>query len=363
MSNTTNDQFEMSRRSVLQASALGVGALSLGVPMTLSRRVAAATPETYVLSQSGTDHTVSVVTYEDGNGHLVPIEDFYNYASSGNPGGSNSPLGIETNEESRMFLYRDASGLYLVFMHDDYWSAGPNDVKDWQAFFEFSGLPSAGDWVIDEGNDPSDDFGDDDQFYWAWYPRYSDGGAFGVLSCAEGESFDIQVTPDFNPNPDGETFPEKPQSEAWLATDGWKFYNGDGSLITLDPTATLTIGCETCEACTFAGSYKFEYVADEEADLDGFYLDEGAGFTAISYASYESKPDEEFEPISVSFDSDLCADDLVATVKAGRTVYEVDVQEGADGSLVVTVDFEDSPFVNEKNGRLSAISYVEFACA
>lgn len=355
--------FGIDRRTVLRtmagASAMGI----IGMPSFMSGQVSAATSETYVLSQGGTEYTIEPVTYSDQNGTgLMPIADFYNYASAANPGGSNTPLNIEGTNQSRMFLYRDDTGLYVVFLHDNYDSSQPSDVKDWQAYFDFSGLPTTGSWVIDEGNDNGDDFGDGTSFYWRWFPRYSDGSAYGLLSCEPVEEFSITVIPDFNPNPDGTTFPGVPQSEDWLDTDGWKLYNGDGSLIQLDESAQLTIACEACVTCPFEDSYKFEYIYGEETDQDGFILEEDDGFTAISFDSYLSKESEEYEPVTVYFDSNICADSLTATVKAGRIVEEVDVVENEDGMLTVTIDYDNSPFVNKKNNKLYAISYIEFAC-
>lgn len=354
-------EYRINRRTVLKASALGVGMMALGGPRLVSGRVAGAAPETYTLSQGGTDYEVTPVTHDDGDGNLVPIEDFYNYAASPNLGGSNTPIGIEENNGSRMFLYRDDTGLYVVFLHDDYWAEGDTATKDWQAYFTFSGLPAGGSWVIDEGNDPGDDFGDGDQFYWRWYPRWSDGGAYGLLSCEPGSEFNITVTPDFNPNPDGETFVEAPASEAWLATDGWKFYDGSGDLLQLDETAELTIACDACDPCAFEGTRKFEFEYDDEEELDGFYLEDGSPF-GVDFDEYDSKEGEVGEPLTAYFDSEICADQLTATVKAGKVVDEVEVTETDDGRLAVSVDFEDSPFVHSRNGQYFAISYVEFVC-
>lgn len=120
--------------------------------------------------------------------------------------------------------------------------------------------------------------------------------------------------------------------------------------------------CQACDPCAFDGTYKFEYIYDDEDELDGFYLEDGDGFAGIEYDSYESKAGEAYEPITVSFDADICADQLAATVKAGRTTDVVEVTSTGDGTFEVTIDFEGSPFANQRNGKLFAISYIEFEC-
>lgn len=346
----------INRRDVLKASALGVGAMAFGLP-AMSSLATATSHETYTLTQNGTDYTVTAVTYDDGTG-LVPIQDFYNYASSANPGGSNTPLDIEQNKQSRMFLYRDDTGLYLVFLHDNYWAGGPSDVKDWQAYFEFTGLPTGGSWVVDEGNDPADDFGDSDQFYWRWFPRYSDGGAYGMLSCEPGEEFSITVTPDFNPNPGQDVFQDAPASEPWLDADGWKFYNGDEELISLDEAAELTVSCDTCDPCPEGFEVKFEY--DEENDTFAPELEDDMTLSGLSYDSYVTKGTgtdevEMYEPVAVTFHSDYCS--LDATVKAAGEHHPFEsLSPDADG--YITIDLRTLEL-----DKLHAMSNIVFSCS
>lgn len=134
----------------------------------------------------------------------------------------------------------------------------------------------------------------------------------------------------------------------------YSYTNGD--------MATGVIVDETC-VCDLEEPVKFEFVVDEEDDevtWHGFRPEDAT--TAFAFLTYENKAGEEYEPISVTFETEQCVDDLVATVKAGREAHEAEMSEDGDGNLVVTIDFEDSPFVNDKNGKLYAISYVEFTC-
>lgn len=117
-----------------------------------------------------------------------------------------------------------------------------------------------------------------------------------------------------------------------------------------------------CQDCEFEGTAKFEFMYDEDEGLNGFYLEDADEFDEIDYLSYDSKGGEMYEPVSVTFESDICPGDLIATVKGGRVTEEVTVQEGDhDGSIKVSIEGNDA-FVNDKNGKSYAISYVEFAC-
>lgn len=119
--------------------------------------------------------------------------------------------------------------------------------------------------------------------------------------------------------------------------------------------------CDECDACAFDGTRKFEFVSTRERD--GFYLEHDGEFTAITYdaeTGYVSKAGETHEPITVYFDTEICADTLAATVKAGRQIHEVPLTTTDDGIAVSIDGLED--FVNPKNGKQYAISYVEFTC-
>lgn len=118
---------------------------------------------------------------------------------------------------------------------------------------------------------------------------------------------------------------------------------------------------ETCDSCGFEDTYTFEYVYDEETEVDGFVLEDGMGFDDIVYGTYESKEGEDHEPISVTFESDICVDQLVATVKAGRVTGDVELVETEDGFVVSILD--DERFYHPKNGKPYAISYIAFECA
>lgn len=241
----------------------------------------------FVISQNGVEHSVTPVTYTDEYGSILSVSDFYNYATSPNLYGSNTSLDIEANDQSRMFLYRDTTGLYVVFLQDDFLSAGSDIVNDRQAYFQFNGLPTSGGWVVEEGE--VFDMGDGSSYYWAWTEKWSDGSAYGPLPCDAGKEFDFTVTPGFNPNPNDQTFPNSPQSVSWLAENGWKFYSDGGSLITLDPTAAVTLSCKIDSQPPITSNVIASpnpVAIDTEVLLEATIDDSGTGGSTIAGAEY-----------------------------------------------------------------------------
>lgn len=130
----------------------------------------------------------------------------------------------------------------------------------------------------------------------------------------------------------------------------------------------MTVGAlDVCVPCDLEEALKYEYVFEEDGDdedydpdVDGFIPEDGPD--GFGYLRYDSKEGEDYEPITVYFENpgNYCADTLTATVKAGPIVKEVDITE-EDGELVVSID-GNSDFENENNGKLYAISYIEFDC-
>jgi hypothetical protein len=121
--------------------------------------------------------------------------------------------------------------------------------------------------------------------------------------------------------------------------------------------------CQECDSEGSLAKYEFEcvdYDEEEEECLNYDFTLEGDGDNGISYAgdNYENKDGEEDEPVSVTFETEYC--ELYAFVKAGpeEQCVEADVEGG-----VATVDISgDSDFTNDRNGKQYAISYVEFYC-
>lgn len=122
----------------------------------------------------------------------------------------------------------------------------------------------------------------------------------------------------------------------------------------------MTVGAleaeETCVECTsddLLAKYEFQCVEwDEDEECIGWdFVLEGTGDEGILYTegSFESKDGEDFEPMSVTFDTDYC--DLYVLVKSGQE-FEVQAFEEIDESLTV----------DTANDEKYAISFVAFYC-
>lgn len=140
--------------------------------------------------------------------------------------------------------------------------------------------------------------------------------------------------------------------------DGSRYAYGYG-----DMTVGALETAKTCVDCTSGDAlakYEFECVAtDEEGDCiewDFVLEDDSDEYITYTSGSFTSKEDEMYEPISATFETEYCS--LYALVKAGPVTSFGSVS--FDGSEV-TVSLTDE-FVNEKNGKYYAISYVEFYC-
>jgi hypothetical protein len=144
-----------------------------------------------------------------------PVTEFYGYTTEQDaeiaPFQANLPGTLEAAGVSRLFLYRGPDALSLVVVH----SGGERGVGG-AASFEITGLPTDGEWVVQDDNyDP----GDPDTWQvspgatvvdWAWNETGSDGGVFAGL----GSDFEIRIEPAFDEAANLE--PESPgQVEAW----------------------------------------------------------------------------------------------------------------------------------------------------
>lgn len=136
------------------------------------------------------------------------------------------------------------------------------------------------------------------------------------------------------------------QSDMTLGGDPYTYSNGD--------MATGTVVEEGCVECTtdeLLAKYEFACVEEVEGDCVeyDFVFEKGLGENLVTYeaGSYESKPGEDFEPISATFGTDLCG--VYAVVKAGNNL---EVQELINRDGNVTVEYIE-PY---------AISFVEFYC-
>lgn len=136
------------------------------------------------------------------------------------------------------------------------------------------------------------------------------------------------------------------QSDMTLDGDPYTYSNGD--------MATGTVVEEGCVECTtdeLLAKYEFACVEEVEGDCVAYdFVFEKGDESLVTYeaGSFESKPGEEFEPISATFGTEFCG--VYAVVKAGPNTEEQDLIT-RDGE--VTVEYIEP----------HAISFVEFYCA
>lgn len=140
--------------------------------------------------------------------------EFYSY-SDPDGASANTPWDLEQENTSQLFLFDGRDGLSLFFIHDR-----PHTSSGGQFELSFSGLPSAGNWIV------QDDSGDSSYgrqaVSWGWAPCCTDGGVFqGGLT----ESFEITIEP-----------------QAVAGIDRWIFRSGTATnVIDLDLTEQITL--------------------------------------------------------------------------------------------------------------------------
>lgn len=197
---------------------------------------------------AGQERAPPVVVEQDGECFPVepvpgdePVGAFYDYGVARTRYSSAGTVGLQREEASLLFLYREAGGpLSLVVVHERLGGDGDGG----SASFELVGLPRSGEWVVED-----DRYDGDSQFDrwnhdgsrstvdWTWQGGRTDGGAFEGL----GTDFSISVRPGFGDEAalDGRFY------------DGtvrrWQFLSGDPSdpervSLALDRPVTVRTG-------------------------------------------------------------------------------------------------------------------------
>lgn len=174
------DQIEERRRTLLKLAAMGIPVSSALTAFSQEMGSVDASSSSIVLEQGDQQYEVTPLSTGE------TVEEFYNLYNAK----SHTTTGIEQDYVSELFLFEEPDDLSLVFLH----GSGGNTVV-----FEFSGLPSEGDWVVkDDGHDWGGGEAESDPpdlIEWHWYSGYTDGGAFrGGLT----DGFDITIDPDFD---------------------------------------------------------------------------------------------------------------------------------------------------------------------
>ena len=180
-----------------------------------------------------------------GNG-TQSVEEFYDYKILNNTANYSS-LGttdIQVDQTSQMFVYRGSNGLSLVFLND---KIGP--PGGYVATADISGLPTDGQWVVEDDNYTNRD----DTFKynntgahieWNSNGERTDGAAFRGLESPNYSTatVDLKFNEDTNRYPFDEWSgsPEQNEIESWIAR------SGTGETTKLDMNQPVEISPGTC---------------------------------------------------------------------------------------------------------------------
>jgi len=351
----------LSRRTVLKGATVGAGAMAFGLPALSGAAAAATTTESMTVVS---DATTRVVSYRVGNDETCTFQPMDVPAD---------PSWEHPSWEANLDFTFDANADWIWHCDEDnpagngeYYVREPiyGDIVKFERRFTVPGTPTSGTLHITADNG-----------YEVWLNGTKLGSASlspgwecsnlgnayvddtaGTWDTVEHYALNLQA---------GENVltvygVNEQQSTDDLEQEGTVTSNPGGVIFQAD----VDYEVETCEPCEF-DPVKFEY--DEEYDAFVPELEDGMEFDAITYESYVTKGDgteepEPYEPVSVTFATDVCPENIVATVKAGRATDEVDVVAGEEEGTIVVSIVGDERFYHPKNGKPFAISYVAFEC-
>ncbi len=133
------------------------------------------------------------------NGSGESIASFYDYRNpetepSSGTFSSHGTTAYQQADTSLLMVYDGPDGLGLVIVHDRYEESDGTDGG--AASFHMTGLPSSGEWVVEDddydGQDDRFDHGEtESDLHWTWTTGRTDGAAYSGL----GETFEISIDP------------------------------------------------------------------------------------------------------------------------------------------------------------------------
>lgn len=195
----------------------------------------------FTIEQDG--NCVTVTPLGDGSDS---VEEFYNYQSPPNGRWSSyGTTGIQGSQVSQLFIYYGEDGLSLVFLHDENGDGNGGFV----ATAEIEGLPSSGEWVIeDDSYSGRDDVfrhsGSSSHIEWFENGNRTDGGVFRGLSELDGDTITVDI--DFNEDSDNYPFNEWSGSNEDNEIEDWIVRSGDGDTEALDMDESVEISSGSC---------------------------------------------------------------------------------------------------------------------
>ena len=236
-------------RSWLVAVALAV--MVVGSLAVVPGSAAAQENATFIVQQG--DTCTEVTPLGDGS---QSVEEFYDYTVLDDRANYSS-LGttdIQENQVSQLFVYRGSDGLSLVFLHDEI-----DEPYGFVATAEISGLPSDGEWAVEDDNytnrDDTFEYTDTGaHIEWNSNGERTDGAAFRGLGSSDYSTITADIT--FNDEVDRYPFEEWSGSPSDNEIESWIVRSGDGSTTELDMSSPAEISPGSCSGgvSTFTAS-------------------------------------------------------------------------------------------------------------
>ena len=226
-------------RSWLVAVALAV--MVVGSLAVVPGSAAAQENTTFIVQQG--DTCTEVTPLGDGS---QSVEEFYDYTVLDDRANYSS-LGttdIQENQVSQLFVYRGSDGLSLVFLHDEI-----DEPYGFVATAEISGLPSDGEWAVEDDNytnrDDTFEYTDTGAHIdWNSNGERTDGAAFRGLGSSDYSTITADIP--FNDEVDRYPFEEWSGSPSDNEIDNWIVRSGDGSTTELDMSSPVEISPGSC---------------------------------------------------------------------------------------------------------------------
>src|SRR5699024_56891 len=175
------------------------------------------------------------------------VEEFYDYRVL-NQTANYSSLGtvdIQEDQTSQVFIYRGSEGLSLVFLHDKIHTPG-----GFVATADLSGLPSDGEWVVEDDNytnrDDTFEYTDTGaHIEWNSNGERTDGAAFRGLGSSNYSTIDVDIK--FNKQVDRYPFEEWSGSPEENEIEHWIVRSGSGDTTELDLNEPIQVSPGTCD--------------------------------------------------------------------------------------------------------------------
>lgn len=222
------------------AAVLMISALAVTPAPTAAQ--SNGTNTTFIVEQGS--QCIQITPLGDGT---KTVEQFYDYEVL-NQTANYSSLGtvdIQKDQTSQIFVYRGSEGLSLVFLHDKIHTPG-----GFVATANISGLPSDGEWVVEDDNythrDDTFKYTDTGAYIeWNSNGERTDGGVFRGLGSSNYSTITIDIK--FNEQVDRYPFeewagsPEENEIEHWIVRSG----TGETTELDLDEPVQLSPG--TCD--------------------------------------------------------------------------------------------------------------------